>query len=466
MRTMRKLIALSLILTPAIALGTNPNMPQPDELGSFGIGYTERIFIDTALPIFVDCSASGLYGVGCPGLAAQSLATLSCPGGDTTSTSCTVGMPIRIMVWYPTDTTVGTPVVYPGPANIEDATLNTKFGALEDAPLSYAGPFPLVMYTHGNGGDPTTAAYVGEHFASHGFVYAALGMTGNVTSDRFLPEGPVCKLHDYGQTPPCFAYAHCGNRELIASSAISEMLAVSADAADPLYGSIDPDKVGASGGSAGGGTTLTLASGHAGRGVPADDRVKAMALREPSINSCFLTPEDRSTVTIPTLIMSGDVSGLLEIESEVFVGELPPSTTRYLVLNPGATHVSYATASCDSVTAIAGASAFPGNPYTDFSALLPGPGADAASHLTFLFWNFHLFSFTQGLSRVCSLNPNYDPLDPPNLTMGIMERLVNLYSLAFFKVHLENDGRYQPFLTQGYANANEPDAEVLNVPRN
>jgi hypothetical protein len=50
--------------------------------------------------------------------------------------------------------------------------------------------------------------------------------------------------------------------------------------------------------------------------------------------------------------------------------------------------------------------------------------------------------------------------------MGILERLVNLYTVAFFKVHLANDGRYQPFLTKGYAEVNEPDAEILNILRN
>lgn len=463
--------ALSLMLAPAITLGANPNMPQPDKLGPFGIGYTERVVVNPAIPIVVDCSAGGPYGVGCVGLAANSLATLSCPGGDTTSTTCTVGLPTRVMVWYPTDATAGTPVVYQDLANIEAATLNTKFGALEDAPLSDSGPFPLVTNMHGNGGDPGLAAYIGEHSASHGFVFAASGLTGNVTSDAFFPAGPECKLHDYGQTPPCDQYFSCATRAPIASFVISEMLAASADAADRLHGSINPDKVGASGVSLGGGTALTLASGNAGLGLPADDRVQAMLLFAPSIGTpsdpnCGLTPEDRSTVTIPTLIMAGDSSSSFEELWDVFPRELPPSTPRYLILNPGGSN--YTGATCDAIAAIAEASAFPGNPYTNFGALLPefGGAGDAASHLTFLNWNAHFFSSRQGLSRTCSLSPYYDPLDPPNLTSITMERLMNLYTVAFFKVRLENDLRYQPFLTGGYAVANEPDAEVLNIPRN
>lgn len=48
-----------------------------------------------------------------------------------------------------------------------------------DAPRVADGDFPVVVYSHGNGGDGLTAYPYGEHFASHGWIVASLNHTGN-----------------------------------------------------------------------------------------------------------------------------------------------------------------------------------------------------------------------------------------------------------------------------------------------
>jgi len=51
--------------------------------------------------------------------------------------------------------------------------------AVLDTPAVAAGDFPVVVYSHGNGGDGLTAYPYGEHFASHGWILASLNHTGN-----------------------------------------------------------------------------------------------------------------------------------------------------------------------------------------------------------------------------------------------------------------------------------------------
>lgn len=61
-------------------------------------------------------------------------------------------------------------------------------------------------------------------------------------------------------------------------------LARSATAGNILYGSMDPDRIGASGFSAGGGSASNAAVGITAAGLRADGRIKAMVVSEPGVN--------------------------------------------------------------------------------------------------------------------------------------------------------------------------------------
>ncbi len=81
---------------------------------------------------------------------------------------------LRVRLWYP--------AVDAG----EGAAVYSLAGVVsvpnEDvlaAPSVADGDFPVVVYSHGNGGDGLTAYPYAEHFASHGWIVASVNHTGN-----------------------------------------------------------------------------------------------------------------------------------------------------------------------------------------------------------------------------------------------------------------------------------------------
>src|SRR5262249_19382885 len=59
-------------------------------------------------------------------------------------------------------------------------------GAWGAPPLSTPAPLPLVLLSHGSGGDPSNLAWLAEALASHGWLVAAVDHPG----DRFGDESP------------------------------------------------------------------------------------------------------------------------------------------------------------------------------------------------------------------------------------------------------------------------------------
>lgn len=81
---------------------------------------------------------------------------------------------VKLVWWYPTDTTEGE---HPRYFNIwpdEDVVL--------DAPLIDGDDFPLIVYSHGTLGYAESSSFLMEHFASHGYVALAVEHTGDTTS--------------------------------------------------------------------------------------------------------------------------------------------------------------------------------------------------------------------------------------------------------------------------------------------
>lgn len=81
---------------------------------------------------------------------------------------------VKLVWWYPTETTDGE---HPRYFNIwpdEDVVLN--------APPIDGDDFPLVVYSHGTLGYAESSSFLMEHFASHGYVALAVEHTGDTTS--------------------------------------------------------------------------------------------------------------------------------------------------------------------------------------------------------------------------------------------------------------------------------------------
>ena len=93
--------------------------------------------------------------------------------------------PLDITIWYPADNSAGEEIK----TTYQYGLLNAEGGAIRDAtPLEQDAPYPLVVFSHGNGGFRFQSLFLMEHLASHGFVALALDHPTNSLSDRLLNE--------------------------------------------------------------------------------------------------------------------------------------------------------------------------------------------------------------------------------------------------------------------------------------
>ena len=366
------------------------------------------------------------------------------------------GRVTQVQVFYPTFESPDEAFRYTIQTAVGPYELRSPLGAAEDVP-ALPFRFPLVVHDHAGtaaGADFQRVAQVPLHelLASHGFVIAVA-------------------LHS----------ANAVNRVRDVPLVIDVMLDHSSDADDLLSGSIDPERIGISGYSAGGGAALGAAGGWAANGLPADPRIKAMALYEPAV----LSLDDAKTITIPYLVMGG-----LQSRFGQAVPALYEATTlampRIYALTPNATHLSYLTNMGSEIdqTREAALLADPTLP----EPLTTRTATNAAAARAFDLWNqgeilFPALGFGAGsgrnfcdrvgVSSVRSLDLNGDGFtdsppfmaDDPLLPAGatreeVMVPLIKLYTVAFWKKFLEGDGRYMRYLTPGYANRNDLEAFV------
>ncbi|HZR81458.1 MAG TPA: hypothetical protein VFD92_10220 [Candidatus Binatia bacterium] len=104
--------------------------------------------------------------------------------------------PLRTEIWYPAaESARGLP---PSPITEFDAVLapllsgsTVPLTAVRDAPISPHAPFPLVAFSHGNGGVRFQNTFQTERLASHGFVVVAPDHTGNTILDLGADPNPT-----------------------------------------------------------------------------------------------------------------------------------------------------------------------------------------------------------------------------------------------------------------------------------
>jgi fermentation-respiration switch protein FrsA (DUF1100 family) len=111
-------------------------------------------------------------------------------------------------------------------------------------PRSSTGRFPVVIFSHGLTGLPTSYATLIDHWASAGFIVA----------------GAAYPHTSMGA--PDFQVADVANQPADASYVLTKVLALNTTAGDPLRGRIDTEHLAAAGHSAGAITTVGLFAAH------------------------------------------------------------------------------------------------------------------------------------------------------------------------------------------------------------
>ncbi len=160
------------------------------------------------------------------------------------------------------------------------------------------GRFPLVLFSHGNGGIRFQSFFFAAHLASHGYVVVTPDHHGNTFVDLLA-----------GIVDPSVA----ANRPLDLSFLLDRFLAFDAEPGNFFAGTIDGARVGASGHSFGGFTVFALAGGAGLPGTFTDPRVRAILPQAPG--SPF-GPAFFATITIPTLIVGGSIDETTPFDSQ------------------------------------------------------------------------------------------------------------------------------------------------------
>lgn len=314
---------------------------------------------------------------------------------------------LPVDVWYPTDATTGEPAVYtfiPGVSLPSDT-------ALQDVSLASGGPFPVVVYSHGSGGQSYIASFFTETLASHGFVVIAPNHVGNTATEV---------LFGAGDEPEIIAYNRPGDTAFV----INEMLALSADPESSFSGFMDPERIGMAGHSFGGFTAYAAAGGLPATSddvaaVPVDDRIDAIVAMAPVTS--ILPDNVLASITIPTMVITGTDDQTTPID--------PESTQAFDQVSSGYSYrVDLEAAAHQSFTDVC-----------DYQQKLPTIEGIPAQFIEVI-----------DEFALSGCQPNQMPFERA-------KELTNQYVISFFLAHLAGDESYRLLLTPEFASA---DADV------
>lgn len=187
-----------------------------------------------------------------------------------------------------------------------------------DAAPSTAGPFPVVLYSHGFASNRSENVNLGAFLASHGYVVVAPRFPSSSIDTEGGPTGI-----DIAEQP----------RDL--SFLLDRVIALSANADPNLAGTVDANRVAAVGLSFGGLTTL-LVTYHATLRDPRIDVAVGLA----PVSSPML-PSFYETTTTPILVMHGDSDAILPYVDHAVAFRENAHAPRTLVSLERGTHTGF-----------------------------------------------------------------------------------------------------------------------------
>lgn len=306
-------------------------------------------------------------------------------------------------VWYPVDLADASDeprTIYPlqGPFGL------TAERAVEDLPVSRARLSPFLVFSHGGGGTNTQSVLLMETLASHGFIVVAPEHTGNTNDDSSDSNEEALN-----------------NRVPDVSFIIDTFLGRNQIQGDDFFERVDAENIGALGHSVGGGTALGTVAGFG--TAAADERVKAVMPVSGTISG-IISAEALAAVEEPVLLMGGTLDTSVPIENNDFAFDaLTASAAVFQADIIGATHTQFANI-CDI-----------GNWLID-NGISQDLWADIGAEAL--------------------LEPYAEACGPDAFPIEEVQRIQNLYAVAFFRRYLLGQEEYDYYLQPEYAAAYEP----------
>jgi dienelactone hydrolase len=251
------------------------------------------------------------------------------------------GRSLPTEVWYPAteehagqdlnESTRDSFEMLPGlPASWQDA--------VRDARLR-SGRHPLIAFSHGYGGHRRQSTFLCSHLASHGYVVAAVDHTGNTVFDVLHA---VMQLQSGGARPDTDAML----REFIEARPADVSFMLDQVLASEFASVIDASRIGMTGHSFGGWTTLVTST--------RDHRIRAAVPLAPAGGDSPLPAELLSTSLlagwsreVPTLFVVADRDTLLPLDGMRGLLKRAPAGTQMVILQD-ADHMHF----CDRIEEI------------------------------------------------------------------------------------------------------------------
>ncbi|MBI3880411.1 MAG: hypothetical protein HY301_10165 [Verrucomicrobia bacterium] len=171
------------------------------------------------------------------------------------------------------------------------------------APQNGIGPFPVIIFSHGLGGSREGYEYLGRHWAGCGYVSVHLQHVGS--DDAVWRDAAPAERAKVMQKSGA-NLANSINRPLDVQFALDQLERLNGDAGFPLHGRLDLKRVGMSGHSFGGYTTLAVAGQTFAMSKLAEPRVKAaIQMSAPAFKLRTDLDKAYGSITIPVMHMTG-----------------------------------------------------------------------------------------------------------------------------------------------------------------
>lgn len=175
-------------------------------------------------------------------------------------------------------------------------------------PKEGAGPFPIVVFSHGLGGSRDGYEYLGRHWAASGYVSVHVQHLG---SDDSVWKNAQAGARSEALRKSGVDLTNAINRPLDARFAIDEVLKLNESKSSALKGRLDPQRIGIAGHSFGGYTALAVAgqkfvNARASKSLLHDPRVTAaIQMSAPAFRNREDLDEAYGAIKIPVMHMTG-----------------------------------------------------------------------------------------------------------------------------------------------------------------